>query len=107
MITFDPTHENFLDTLNLLLTIIGGIGGLYLFIVGLNRYSKDQQWRRNEFVASEIKEFTSDKIAKNAMSMIDWGERYIELYPDEEKKEDRFEKVDRKLLKSALLHHSS
>lgn len=105
MFTLNPCDNNFLNTLDFLLKLSGGAGALYLFILGLKRYTKDQIWKRNEFVANEIKEFTSDNVVKNAMYILDWGERYIELFPNKQDYDARFVKVDRKILKTALQYH--
>jgi hypothetical protein len=105
MFTLDPNNNSFLETINFILRLFGGIGGFYLFFIGFKRYKKDQIWKRNEFVAKEIKEFTSDKMVRNAMSILDWGERYIELFPNKINYDERFEKVDRNILKAALQFH--
>jgi hypothetical protein len=105
MFSLNPQSKDFLDTLGFLLKLFGGIGGFYLFLIGLRRYTKDQVWKRNEFVAKEIKEFTSDKMVRNTMFMLDWGERYIELFPDKPNYDDRIAKVDRQVLKLALQYH--
>jgi hypothetical protein len=105
MFTIDPNHENFLTTMEFILKLIGGLSGLIIFIIGLRRYIRDQKWKRNEFVAKEIKDFTSDNIVRNAMFILDWGSRYIQLFPDRPNYEERFVKVDRNLLKSALQFH--
>ena len=105
MFTLNPNDENFLRTLEFLLKVIAAAGGLYLFFIGLKRYLNDQIWKRNEFVAKEIKEFTSDKMAQNIMSIFDWGSRYVELFPNKPNYDDRFVKVDRQILKSALQFH--
>jgi hypothetical protein len=105
MFTLNPYDKEFLDTLGFLIKLIAGGGGLYLFFKGLQRYLKDQTWRRNEFVAKEIKDFTSDPMVKNIMSILDWGSRYVELFPAKANYDDRFAKVDRPILKSALQYH--
>ena len=105
MFTIDPYKPTFIDTLDLLIKIIGGLGALYLFWIGLKRYAKDQSWKRMEFVALEIKDFTADKFVRNSLLMLDWGERYIELFPDKPNYQERFVKVDRTTLKKALQFH--
>src|SRR4051812_42157700 len=105
MFSLDPNCKYFLNTLEFILKIVAGIGGFSLFIVGLRRYKKDQIWKRNEFVAKEIKEFTDDKMVRDAMFMLDWGSRYIELFPNKAKEDERFAKVDRRTLKAALIFH--
>ena len=105
MFTLCPADSNFIDSLSFLLKLIGGIGGLILFIVGFIRYSKSQEWKRKEFIANEFKEMNRDKKVMNAMFMLDWDKRRIELFPDNPNYVDRFSIVDRSLLKSALLSH--
>ncbi|HLP56079.1 MAG TPA: hypothetical protein VK151_13670 [Fluviicola sp.] len=105
MFTLNPNDDNFLNTLTFLLKLFGGLGAFYLFFIGFRRYKKDQTWKKNEFVAKEIREFTSDKIVRNAMFMLDWGERYIELFPNKESYSERFAKVDRNVLMLALQPH--
>jgi transketolase len=98
-------NPNLLNSLEFLLKLFGGIGAFYLFLDGLKRYSKDQTWKRNEFVAERAKEFNSDKMVRNTMHMLDWGKRYIELFPEEPYQKDKYAKVTRKILKSALQSH--
>lgn len=105
MFTLDPADSEFLNTLDILIKIIAGSGGLLLFFIGLRRYLRDQIWRRNEFVAKEMKDFNSDIMVKNVMSILDWGSRYVELFPGKPDYNEKFEKVDRPLLKSALQYH--
>ena len=105
MFTLNPTSPDFLGTLEFLLKLLGAIGGLYLFFTGIQKYFKEQIWKRNEFVANEFKAFNDDRMARNAMYMLDWGERYIELFPDKEKYDERYAKVDRGVLKKALQYH--
>jgi hypothetical protein len=52
-----------------------------------------------------MKDFSSDPMVRNVMSILDWGSRYIELFPDKPNYDDRFVKVDRQILKSALQYH--
>lgn len=105
MFTLDPSESGFLNSLDLLITLVGGIGALYLFFVGIERYRKEQVWKRREFIANEMKDFTSDPVAKTAMQLIDWGDRYVELFPGMDNYKDRLVRVDRVMLRGALLHH--
>ena len=102
MFTLNPHDPAFLNTLDFLLKLTGGIGGFTLFIVGFRRYFKEQTWKKNEFVANEIKEFNADIKVRNTMYMLDWNKRYIELFPDKPDYKDRFVRVTRDTLKSAL-----
>lgn len=105
MFTLDPSNSQFLPTLDIILKIIGGAGALLLFFIGIQRYIKEQTWKRNEFVANEIKQFTSDIMVRNAMYILDWGSRYIQLFPEKPNYSDRFVKVDRNILNKALQYH--
>ncbi len=105
MFNLDPCNCNFLNTLDFLLKLIGGIGGVVLFFFGYYRYSKSQTWKKNEFVANEIRDFNSNKMVRNTMSMLDWNKRYIELFPDRPEYKERFFRVTRATLRSALLSH--
>jgi hypothetical protein len=87
-----------LDTATLTVASIGAAAGLW-------QYRKAQRWKRSEFVASEVTHFTSDPPSRNAMLMLDWGSRRIDLFPYEETPERRFVRIDRPLLQTALLTH--
>jgi hypothetical protein len=89
-------------------TILQGltlVAGALAAVVGFRRYSKAQAWKRHEFVAAEIREFESMSLTRNAMLMIDWGTRNVELYPSHPDYNSRFELVTRPLLYSALITH--
>lgn len=105
MFNISSNNSDLLNSLEFLLKLFGGIGAFYLFIVGLKRYSKDQTWKRNEFVAERAKEFNSDKMVRNTMYMLDWGKRYIELFPEESNQTDKYAKVTRPILRAALQSH--
>src|SRR4051812_8365932 len=75
---------------------------LIAFIVGLIQYRHAQRWKRAEFVAKEIKEFKNDPAIRNALLMLDWNERYIELFPNREDPIKRSVLVNDDLLCRAL-----
>jgi hypothetical protein len=52
-----------------------------------------------------MKDFNTGAMVKNVMSILDWGSRYVELFPTKTNYDDRFAKVDRQILKSALQYH--
>jgi hypothetical protein len=97
--------KDILPTLEFYLKAIGGIGGFTIFVIGYRRYYKDQIWKRNEFVAAQIKEFLADSQVINTMYMLDWGRRKIQLFPDEPVYAERFAMVTRNTLNSALQSH--
>jgi hypothetical protein len=84
------------------LKLIGIMSGLVAFAVGLWQYRRAQKWKRLEFVATEMKEFQSKRAVQNAFLMLDWNDRVIEFYPEEEKESDRVIEVDDKLIEEAL-----
>lgn len=94
-----------LQVIELILKIIGGLTAIVLFIVGFKRYKKQQNWKRKEFVAKEIKEFYENKIVRNAMLMLDWDTRKIELYPENPEYDHKFVLIGRKELERALIPH--
>lgn len=97
--------QTFMDSSEFWLKLIGGLGALILFIVGFLRYSKDKDWKRKEFVANEIEKFNTNHFNRNAMYMLDWGTRKIELFPSKSEYTDRFVLVDREMLAKALIPH--
>ena len=105
MFTLNPSSSDFLNSLEFLIKVIVGGGGLILFYVGFRRYIKAQTWKKNEFVANEIKNFNNDKMVRNTRYMLDWGKRYIELFPDKPEYNEKFARVTRATLKSALQSH--
>jgi len=72
------------------------------FLAGLKQYRHTQRWKRAEFVAKEIKEFKSDPAIHNALLMMDWNERYIDLFPQETESAKRYALVTDTLLAHAL-----
>lgn len=94
-----------LQIADILLKIIGGITAIVLFVIGLRRYKKQQNWKKKEFVAKEIKEFYENKIVRNAMLMLDWDTRKIELYPENPEYDKKFALIGRKELERALIPH--
>ncbi|MBC7937092.1 MAG: hypothetical protein H7Y86_17215 [Rhizobacter sp.] len=105
MFTLNPSSEGFIDSADLLLKSIGAFAAAYGFYIGLKRYKKAQSWKRMEWVANEVKAFIADPMVRNAMYMLDWGTRHIELYPQKTDYDDRFVLVDRQLLNNALQVH--
>lgn len=69
---------------------------------GVWRYWRGQVWKQLEFIAEHMRYFQSDRKAKNAMLMLDWNSREIELYPGEDMSKDRWEEVDDSMLYQAL-----
>lgn len=83
---------------------IGLIATLSTAIFGIIQYRRAQKWKRLEFVANEINEFESDRDIRNAKYMLDWEEKYIELYHEatDWNYDDRFILVNDEDLKASL-----
>src|SRR5690606_12106717 len=52
-------------------------------IKAIVEYRKTQKWKKNEFLAKEIKDFFSDKDVKKALLILDWNRIDIPLYDNE------------------------
>src|SRR5947209_6418591 len=89
--------ENKLTLAQLVVSILGFGGAIAAFIFAFIQYRRSEQWRRTEFIAKEIKEFESDPVVQNALLMIDWGTRRINLFlvPDPNKTD--FIKITREI----------
>ncbi len=91
------TPEVYLSTLSLAIAP-------FLIMQGLIEYSENLKWKKAEFVAKEVKEFISHPKVVAVLQMIDWSERYIDIYQDKEKKEV---KVTHLSLAYALRYHKT
>jgi hypothetical protein len=87
------------------------IGGLIAasaaFVSGLWQYRRAQQWKRAEFVASEMKAFEQDPLVAKALVMLDHNGRPVQLFTESEEKDpqQRSPYVDDTDLTKALMHH--
>ena len=66
----------------LVLTWVPVIVGLATAIAGVVEYGKAQQWKRAEFIATQIEKFESRPAVVASMLMLDWNERAIQLFPE-------------------------
>ena len=83
-----------LEIAAVVLTLTGLFAGLF-------QYRKAQKWKVLEFVANEMKEFENEPEVQNAMYMLDWDEKEILLYPDEEG-DEKWELVDSEMVYKSL-----
>ena len=88
------------------LDIVKIAGASAAFVISLTQYRKAQRWKRAEFVANEVKEFNALPEVRNAKLMLDYTARYVDLYPEREKSEDRRVRVTDEVLIAALAPHS-
>ena len=86
-----------------------GLAALILALLtfgnGLLQYARAQRVERAKFALSLIDEFQHERANKNAMLMLDWSKRWIELFPDEDEKDKRSFIVTDDILVSALRVH--
>lgn len=60
-----------------------GLGGTAIAAgLGIRSYIRNEQWKRAEFLAKEMKEYLSSSRVQNALVMIDWTVREIPLLGD-------------------------
>lgn len=64
----------------LVVSVLGFGGAIGAFLFALMQYRRSEQWKRAEFIANEIKDFEADPVVQNALLMIDWGKRRINLF---------------------------
>ncbi|WP_013334593.1 hypothetical protein [Gloeothece verrucosa] len=65
------------DWVDILVPVIGGIGGVIALLKGVEEYKREQRWKRLEFVANVFKEFESKAEVKNVFWMLDWNGAYL------------------------------
>ena len=85
--------------------VCGFAGTIITLLFGIRQYRRAEQWRRGEFIAREIKEFESDPVIRNALLMIDWGKRRINLFLIPEPQETDLVRITRTDQSKALLPH--
>ncbi|HEX6648794.1 MAG TPA: hypothetical protein VF075_04630 [Pyrinomonadaceae bacterium] len=83
-----------------------GVGGaIVAFSFAVFQYRRAESWKRTEFIAKEIKDFESDPLIQNALLMIDWGSRRINLFLYSNPTHDQLVKITREVQWKALLPH--
>jgi hypothetical protein len=78
------------------------VGAAAAFWIGLSQYRKSEVWKRQEFVAAEMRAFFDDAAVKMAMGMLDWSKKEVALY--KYRGENNFDRVvvDYAIVASAL-----
>jgi len=94
------------NTTRVLVSIIGFGGTITALLFGVFQYRRSEKWKRAEFVAKEIKEFESDPVVRNALLMIDWGVRKINLNFVPGGQFENYIEVTREMQRKALMPHS-
>jgi hypothetical protein len=98
--------QNKLAVFQLFVSILGFGGAVAAFVFAIVQYKRGEKWRRTEFLAREIKEFESDPTIQNALLMIDWGVRKINLFLKSDPKDSDLIKITREVQWKALLPHT-
>ncbi len=94
-----------IEIVKLVVSILGFGGTIAALTFGFRQYARAEKWKRSEFVAKEIKEFESDPIVRNALQMIDWGKRKINLFLIQNPADADYIKITREDQWRALLPH--
>ena len=89
----------------LVVSFFGFIGAISAVSLAIYQYLKSARWKRMEFIANEVKEFEADSVVQNALMMIDWGTRKINLNLVSNPTEKDFKIVTRTVQWKALLPH--
>ncbi len=87
----------------LIVSVLGFGGTIITLFLAFRQFRRNEQWKRAEFVAKEIKEFELDDCVINAMYMIDWGERRINLFQEDGLKYDNYMEITREMQWRALV----
>jgi hypothetical protein len=89
----------------IVVSFFGFIGAISAFSFAIYQYIQSARWKRMEFIAGEIKEFEADPVVQNALMMIDWGRRKINLNLVSTPTEQDFKIITRTAQWKALLPH--
>jgi hypothetical protein len=101
---FEETKDR-LTFAQVVVSFFGFIGAITAFSFAVFQYRKAEKWRRMEFIAREVKELESDEAIQNALLMVDWGTREINLYLIATPKHSDFVTITRGIQWRALLPH--
>lgn len=97
--------ETKLAVSQLLVSVLGFGGAIAALVFALMQYRRSEQWKRAEFIANEIKDFEADAVVQNALLMIDWGKRRINLFLVPNPAPKDFVNITREVQWKALLPH--
>jgi hypothetical protein len=88
-----------------LIKVAGLTGAVIAYVVGLMQYRTAQQWKRKELAASEFEKFASRPQVQLVLTVLDWKDREVELFPKAEEHQQRFRVVSDNDLAGALRPH--
>jgi len=99
-----PPQERF-QLAQFIASTLGVAGAIVAFSFAVFQYGRAEKWKRTEFIAKEIKDFESDPLIQNALFLIDWGSRRINLFLFSDPTHDQLVKITRDVQWKALLPH--
>lgn len=98
-----PEHR--LTFAQVIVSFFGFIGAISAFTFAIFQYRKAEKWKRMQFVADEVRDLEADPVIANALLMIDWGVRKINLLLVPEAKVTDLVKITRDMQWRALVPH--
>jgi hypothetical protein len=104
--TGSASPETAFKPMEIAISLAGLAGAGVAFVFGLRQYRRSEQWKRAEFVSTEMKEFFANDKVLTAMTLIDWGGRYIRLSALQDPANRSRVYVDRRMQCFALLPHT-
>lgn len=97
--------EHKLTLAQMIVSLVGFCGAIIAFYFAYLQYKRSEQWKRTEFIASEFKDFETDPVVQNALLMIDWGTRRINLFLRPDLQSADYVEITRDIQWRALLPH--
>jgi hypothetical protein len=95
-----------LETRKFWLSLFGFAGTIVALLFAAYQYRRAEQWKQAEFLAREMKEFFESPSVRNALTMIDWGSRRVNLFNREKPTPEDLVLVTRAIQCRALLPHT-
>ena len=95
-----------IEIAKLVVSILGFGGTIMTIAMATRQYRRAEQWKRAEFVAKEVKEFENSLVVRNALAMVDWGARRVNLRLKQNPEDGDLIRVTREMQWKALLPHS-
>lgn len=85
-----------------IISAVSAACAIVVFGFGIWQYRSSENWKRSEFVASQIKEFAADKVNQSVLLMMDYEDVRIDLFPDQTNPKQRFVEVKLAMLVKAI-----
>jgi hypothetical protein len=69
-----------LERVKLIVSMLGFLAVVLSLVFGFRQQRRAERWKLGEFIESQIKNFMADSYVRNALLMVDWGRRRINIY---------------------------